>query len=292
MPYIFEIYLVGQSLTSDQWTTLFKAFTQYGGVLSQFKVVVRFDDNVVRFYVVSSKDLGPLSNNLDGVILRPVDEELIKQPTAANRLRFINFVEGGNLLDLKEKFEVKKAVRLEMAVLKMRALNSQKSWGRLDLYFQNAAKEWSVGSKILSFFPSHLLSVDFQSNTKYMQQKQPKYLDIQKALHIMQSDATNALFEVNTFPFLPHNYYLSLQSYEFDKHSFIIGASGSGKSKLISLFVDRLYNTGLKLNYRVIVIDPHASIADDFAHIIDSKVVSFGKQDSTDLFPGANGYPF
>ena len=41
------------------------------------------------------------------------------------------------------------------------------------------------------------------------------------------------------------------------------------------------------MNYRVVVIDPHASIADDFAHIPESRVITFGKQDSTDLFPGA-----
>jgi nicotinamide riboside kinase len=136
--------------------------------------------------------------------------------------------------------------------------------------------------------PSHLLAIDFLANTKYLRRKEPKYLDIQKALHLMQSDNVNALFEVDTFPYRPSNYFLPLTSYDFDKHSFIVGASGSGKSKLISLLVDRLATTALKMNYRVVVIDPHASIAEDFGHIDDMKVVNFGKEDSTELFPDAS----
>jgi len=104
---------------------------------------------------------------------------------------------------------------------------------------------------------------------------------------MLLSSNVDALFEVDSFPYFTHNRYLNLTSYDFDKHSFIIGASGSGKSKFISLLVDRLSKTALRMNYRVIVIDPHAAIAQDFAHIPESQVISFGKNDSTDLFPGA-----
>lgn len=287
MKYYFELYLLGQTVTAEQWQTLYKAFSAYCGVLSQFTITARFNDNVVRFFVMSDKDLGSLSNNLDGVILRPVDEHEVSIPSTVNKERFVNFVDGGNLLDLKEKYAVKKVKQLEVAALRVRSLSSQKAVVHADLYFQDAAKQWSKGSKLLTFFPGNLLAVDFANNPRYLRKTMPKYLNIEKSLHMLASENMNALFEVNTFPYFSHNYYLNITSYDFDKHSFIIGASGSGKSKLISLFVDRLQRTRLNMNYRVVVIDPHASIADDFAHISDRQVISFGKQDSTDLFPGA-----
>ena len=103
---------------------------------------------------------------------------------------------------------------------------------------------------------------------------------------MLLSDNLNSLFEVDTFPYFSHNYYLNLTSYDFDKHSFIIGASGSGKSKLISLFVDRLQKTALNMNYRVIVIDPHASLAAGFCGYPNTKVVNFSGE-SAELFAGA-----
>jgi hypothetical protein len=43
----------------------------------------------------------------------------------------------------------------------------------------------------------------------------------------------------------------------------------------------------MKLNYRVIVIDPHASLADDFVQIPQTKIVNFNSE-STQLFAGAS----
>jgi hypothetical protein len=72
--------------------------------------------------------------------------------------------------------------------------------------------------------------------------------------------------------------------YEFDKHSFIIGASGSGKSKFIELFIDRLSQTAYRNNYRVLVIDPHASLGKDLQSIPGSKVVDFSGDSAPELF--------
>jgi hypothetical protein len=143
--------------------------------------------------------------------------------------------------------------------------------------------QWSKASKLFTFFPSQLLAIDFAKNTHYLKKSVPKYLNIEKSLHMLVSDNVDALFEVDTFPYFSHNYYLNITNYEFDKHSFIIGATGTGKSKLISLYVDRLYRTALRMNYRVIILDPHASLADDFAHIPDAKVINFSSE-SAELF--------
>lgn len=285
----FEMYLLTDKLDVEAWKKIVLGISQYIGFLKPWKLIVSVEKSTVRYFVGTNKDVGLLSNNLEGVVLRPVAVDTVKLPVAKGAERFVQYVGGGNLLDLKEKYQVKRAKELEFAEFTIRTLNIEKAHVRLRLFFKNTAGQHSVSRKTLLMLPAHLLAVDFVANTKYLRKKQPKYLDIQKALHIMQSDNVNAVFEVDTFPFLPKNYYLPLNAYDFEKHSFIIGASGSGKSKLISLMIDRLTKSGgLQQNYRVVVIDPHASLEHDLSTIPKSKIVSFkGEDEATELFGGA-----
>lgn len=283
----FELYILGEQLLGEHWTKLYKSLASYLGSFSKFELTFSCTDNVVRFFISSDKDLSALSNNLEGILLRPVDGRSLSLPRTTTRERFLQFVAGGNILDLKEKTAVKKAKNLQYAVFKVRIINVDKAIVRSGFYFKNSGGGWSRATRTMTFFPAQLLAIHFEHNTRYLKKSIPKYLNIEKSLHMLSSENMDALFEVDTFPYFSHNYYLNLTSYEFDKHSFIIGASGSGKSKFISLFVDRLSRTALRMNYRVVVIDPHASLADDFTHIPETKIITFGKQDSAELFPGA-----
>lgn len=289
MQYWFECYLLWDEFDKEAWQKMLLAVAQYIGLLKSFKLVVSIQNSTVRYFVGTNKDVGLLSNNLEGIVLRPVAEEVIRIPKGANTERFVQYVAGGNLLDLREKYQVKRKIELEVVEFTIRVMNTTKAHVSTRLYFKNLAGQYSVANKTILTLPTALLAIDFKTNTKYLRQQQPKYLDIQKSMHILQSSNLNAVFEVDTFPYLPDNYYLPLQSYDFDKHSFIIGASGSGKSKLISLIIDRLNkSSGLKQHYRVVVIDPHASLEEDLAGIEGSHVLNFkGQDESTELFASA-----
>lgn len=287
MKHLFEIYILADAIPAATWDRLYKGLLSQLGVLAKFEVIFSVNDNIVRFFISSDKDLGMISNNLEGIVLRPIDESELAVPTAHSKERLVQFVTGGNLLDLKEKYSVKKGKDLKYAVFKVRSINAEKAAVKYSLYFENVGGSWSVSNKIGTNLPSALLAVDFAKNTKYLKKSIKKYLNIEKSVHMFNSDKNNALFEVDAFPYFAQKYYLNLNSYEFDKHSFIIGASGSGKSKLIGLFIDRLQNTAQKMNYRVVVIDPHASLADELSYIQDKGVITFDSHDSTDLFPGA-----
>lgn len=291
MKYCFEFYLLRDKVTKEDWQRLYTVFSQYVGALKQFKLIMRIEENTVRYFVMSDRDLGSLSNNIEVGVLRPVEAEAIGLPSAGSigKERLVIMKAGGDFLDLKEKYRVKKAKDLQFVVISCRRINVEKAITMTELYFQDAAKNWTKNRKLATAFPSNMLAIDFVANTRYLRKKITKYLDIQKSLHIMQSENLGAVFEVDTFPYLPKNYYLNLQSYDFEKHSFIIGASGSGKSKLITLLVDQLANSpGLKQNYRVIVIDPHASLEADLKDIPDSTVINFkGQEQETELFAGA-----
>lgn len=286
--YVFEVYCLGDKLDIAHWQSLYKAFIAHLGLKdSKFTVIFTCVDNVVRFFVSSRKDIGFLSNSIDGFLLRPCSPAEVATPDTFGKERFVNFVEGGNILDLKERYEIKKGKSLTVAAFSVRALTYDSAVIKNSLYFAAPGGSWTRSSKIMTTFPAHLLAIDFAANTHYLKKAMPKYLNIEKSVRMLNSENVNALLEVDTFPFFSKPYYLNLTSYEFDKHSFIVGASGSGKSKFISLFVDRLQkSTAISMNYRVVVIDPHASLAEDFAYIPDKKVINFGSE-STELFAGS-----
>jgi hypothetical protein len=284
----FEVYCLGDKLETTHWQSLYKALMAHLGVLGgKFTVTFTCKDNVVRFFVSSEKDISFLSNSIEGFLLRPCDPTVATIPEKASKEHFINFVEGGNLLDLKERYEIKKGKSLTLATFSVRSLSYENAVVKSNLYFALPGGTWTKASKLMTSFPVHLLAIDFSTNTHYLKKGMPKYLNIEKSVHMLNSENINALLEVDTFPYFSRPYYLNLTSYEFDKHSFIVGASGSGKSKFISLFVDRLQkSTAVAMNYRVVVIDPHASLAADFDYIVDKKVINFGNE-STELFGGA-----
>ena len=287
--YWFEIYMMEDIYESSQWNNAIMSISQYIGFLKSWKMFVHIENSTVRYFVGANSDLGMLSNNLEGVVLRPIESELVNPPLSTVSGSMVFLVPGGNLLDFREKHLVKRGKELEWASFIIRTIDNQRSFTKANFYFKSHGAVYSKSKKLLFVPPSHLLAVDFVKNTKYMRKKQPKYLDIQKSLHIMRSDNTEALFEVDTFPYLPKNYYLPLDSYDFDKHSFIIGASGSGKSKLIGLFINKIFaRSENKQKYRVIVIDPHASLEDDLDGIDGSSIIRFkGNDDGAELFAGA-----
>jgi hypothetical protein len=286
MQYYFELYFIEDELRKEHWQKLYAAIMQYGGRLEKFDLIFRISDNMVRIFIVSNKDLSVLSNNVEAMLLRPVEKEEFELPVSHQKERFIQFPTGGNILDLKEKVQVKRSKELEYARFSVRSLHATKAIVRGQLFFKGAGDSLYRSKRLFTFFPAHLFAINFSSNTRYLKKRMPVYLDIEKSLHMLMSDNLNGLFEVDTFPYFSHNYYLNINNYEFDKHSFIIGASGSGKSKFISLFVDRLQQTALNMNYRIVVIDPHASLVEDFQNMPDSKVITFNDE-STELFATA-----
>ena len=132
--------------------------------------------------------------------------------------------------------------------------------------------------------PANILSVDFEGNKRYFYKSAPKYLEINKVLHLLGSDTNNSLLSIDTFPYLQGNFYLNQNNFSFDKHSIIFGSSGSGKSKLISLLINNISKSeNLRQKYKVVVIDPHASLENDIGGL--GKVIDFKNNlDSIDLF--------
>ena len=282
MKYSFELYLKTNKAEKDQWQAFYTALTAHIGYMNKCRIVVKIKDSVIRYFVMSDKDLGVLSNNIDIGVLRPVPLSELGIPHVKKAERMVFF--SGNLLDLRERMKVKRGKELELVMLDARRVNAEKSIVTMNLIFRNPGGVYSVNRKRLFTFPAYLLQVNFDENSRYLKKEFPKYLNIEKALPVLSPSENLALFSVNTFPYFANDYYLNMLDYEFDKHSFIIGASGSGKSKFIELFIDRLSQTAYRNNYRVLVIDPHASLGKDLQSIPGSKVVDFSGDSAPELF--------
>lgn len=286
--HVFEILLINDETTPEDWRRFVTVIGEHVKGLRPIDIVVAFEGSVVRYFVKSRHDISALSQGLDGFLLREVaskDQALAALPQHATKARLLKIPTGGNLLDLKERYKVKNGTDLFYVQIDVQRFGKRFT-SKLHTYFKIGTSVQLVKQQ-LALLPTHLLAVDFKGNATYLKKSSPKYVNIEKATSLLLSDNVNALFSIDTFPYLPHDYYLNVTSYEFDKHSFIIGASGSGKSKFIELFIDRLQKTALQLNYRVVIIDPHASLAADLAHIPSTKVVNFSEE-GAQLFPEAN----
>ncbi len=286
MSHVFELFINKDKVTKEDFQTFYTTLSGYMGGLKKLCFHILLIDKHVRYFVASDRDLSAISSNVTFCVLKPAEESVVELPKHSSRERFINFVNGGSLLNLQEKVSVKRGKNLEHFVCDVRRVTSGTAKVTIKLYFKNAGGEWSLSKKLTNKFPAHLFAFDFNTANNFMKSEIPKYLNIEKVLHMIVSENINALLEVNTFPYFPKSYYLPLPAYEFDKHSMIVGASGSGKSKFIELFIDRLNRLPSKINYRVIVIDPHANLANDLRGIEGSKVIDFNGE-ATELFAGA-----
>ncbi len=284
MKFCFELYLKSNEATKEQWQQFYTTLTAHIGYLNECQITMTIKGNVVRYFVSADRDLGVLSNNIEIGVLRPVKEEECAVPDAKSAERLVRYVAGGNFLDLREKFNLKRGKELEVIAVRCRRINAEKTYSKLDFYFKNPSGHYSVNKKTGLTFPAGLLRVNFDENARYLKKEFPKYINIEKALPVLSPTDNNALLSVNTFPYFAQDYYLNLQDYEFDKHSFIIGASGSGKSKFIELLVDRISKSPVRDNYRVLVIDPHASLGKDMKNIENSQVIDFSGDSAPELF--------
>ncbi|MBQ9834242.1 MAG: ATP-binding protein [Bacilli bacterium] len=279
MPYTFQTYLTQKYIDNEEWESLVRIISDYNGLFRSWKLIITNDNNLINFYIKTRCQLPPTINKLNPFLLKQVDAlNFSKAQIAFPVLPQL----GCSFFDLINYCEIKnKGVLTRLEIIFQKRLN-QKIKVKIRVYVNKNGIEKC--SKVLFAMPIKLLSIDFEGNKRYFYKSAPKYLDISKTLHLLNSDQNSSVLKIDTFPYLQGDFYLNQNSYSFDKHSVIFGASGCGKSKFISLLINNLYkNNNLKHQYRVVIIDPHASLESDVGGI--GKVIDFkSDEDSVDLF--------
>lgn len=286
MPNYYEIFLSTNHLTQDDLNTLNFKIAKVLPSLSSYYIYVFIKDGIVRIFIESKEDISNISEGLNLGVLKSTEALPFDYGTGHLKKRFLNIQSTKNIYEFKEKLQSKKGLDLELAKFKIKILPMQSLFTKATFYYRAGGAIYT-SSNVVNGFPAAFLEINFGNNKRYFKKSFPKYLDIEKALHGLSQDARGALLEVDGFPYFSDKRYLNLNTYQFDKHSFIIGSSGSGKSKFIELFISKISNLQFRGNYKIIIIDPHASLAEGLIDIDGAKNIDF-KDSSTDLFPDAN----
>ena len=277
MKYISEIYFIKPFVDQEMWTNFINKISKFNGYFRKFEIVIKLELNQIRYYIKTNKQLPPTINNLDEFLFKECEKEIFVSSWA-----FPYIGKQTNIVEMTDHF----SDSLKYITVKVLPFSDGKFITKTHLYFQTGN---NISARRFLFCNiSAFLSVDFQNNKRFFYKKPPKYLNIQKTLHLFKSDSNNTYLEVDTFPYFQGKYYLNPSNYNFAKHSMVIGSSGTGKSKLISLLIDNISNTS-KGNYKIVVIDPHASLEKDIGGIEGADVIDFKALDgSIDLFANSS----
>ena len=259
----FEIFFLKDKISSQDWKRVEEAVVEYDSNV-EFEVV--FSENLLRFFIYSEKDLGFLFNRLKDVLLKRQGEETVYFSKVFEKVKPIRsstfkLSSGDDILKVLEKMRMKKEEVLEAVYIKRKKFLGVVYyqiflvWKRGTAYFYNS---------YISFFnPLQLFSLDFSKHHGLKKQDCPLELDISSISDIFTSKRDLAILQVESFPYFSQELFLSLESFDFLKHTLIVGQTGVGKSKFIELFVKRLYEFDRE-NYSVVLIDPHASLDKGF----------------------------
>lgn len=274
-----EIYLTKKNITKEEWSELIRVISNYNGLFRKWKIIIKNDKNQIRYFVKTNCSLPSTINNLNSFLLKSVNNIFL--PKSNITLPFITKV-NNSVVDIINYSEIKNNGNLIFLEITFQKLYEGKIKANTNFYLNKNG--FIKKYKTLFTLPTNLLSIDFDGNKRYFYKNAPKYLDINKILHLLNTDPHSSILKIDTFPYLQGNFYLNQNSYNFDKHSIVLGSSGCGKSKFISLLINNIYkNRNLRQRYRVVVIDPHASLENDIGGI--SKVIDFKNSlDSIDLF--------
>lgn len=283
--YISEIFLTTDNVKEKSWLELIYAISNFNKLFHTWNFYIKIKLNKVHYYVETNCVLPTIINSLSDFLIKKIDDEELDYPEEYRNSRpYIITSKQKCILDIYDRNEVKHNRKLIWSKIKIFPYKKDNYFSHTHLFFEKSNGK-VICKKALFNIPYLFPSIDFSNRNRFFYSKDAsKYLNIQKSLHIFNRNKENAFLKVDAFPYLAGDNYLSLSNYDFDRHSMIIGASGTGKSKLISSLITNL-NESFNEKYKIVVIDPHASLEDDVGGLDSCRVLDFNTlENSIDLF--------
>ena len=283
--YISEIFLTTDNVKEKSWLELIYAISGFNKLFHTWNFYIKIKLNKVHYYVETNCVLPTIINSLSDFLIKKTDNEELTLPEEyRSSIPKVITANQKCVLDLYDKNEVKHNRKLIWSKIRIFPYKKDNYFSNTHLFFEKANGK-IICKKALFNTPYIFPSIDFSNRNRFFYSKEAsKYLNIQKSLHIFNENKENAFLKVDAFPYLAGDNYLSLSNYDFDRHSIIIGASGTGKSKLISSLITNL-NTNFNEKYKIVVIDPHAALENDVGGLDNCRVLDFNTlENSIDLF--------
>lgn len=274
-----EIFLTENNISKEKWEEFINTISTFCTTFEKWELIITNENNQIRFFLNSKKSFPATLNNMSAFLIKKTDSIII--PNSTTTLPTFYDI-SSNLIKLIDYLEIKKGSTLKIVRIKFRKIAKNKTKSKIYIYYEK--NNILYKSKLFLNFPATILSFNIKESQRFFYKGVPKYLDISKNIHLLNTNSTTALLNVDTFPYIQGNFYFNENSYDFAKHSIIFGASGSGKSKFISTLINNIYkNPNLKSQYKIVIIDPHAALADDIGGL--GNVIDFKDEEtSTNLF--------
>ena len=273
-----SVYLNKDNVSKESWQELINYVCKYNGYFRNFKIVVEIFNNKLKYYLVTKYRVPPTINSMDDFLIKENNVNIVIDYEKAKP---VVLDVDKNAVELFDISKLKHDRELKYIIINIRGIGNKRLF-KTYMFFKN--NNAYIRRRFLMARPTYILSVDFSNNKRFSYEKKNKYLNLEKVLPLLTSNNTG-IFSVDAFPYLNNKLFLDYKDYDFFKHSLIVGSSGSGKSKLISLLVKNLMLSSDE--YKVVIIDPHASIEKDIGGLDKCRVIDFFN-DRCDLFLSRN----
>lgn len=281
---IYEVFLTQKYVDIKDWANFIFEVSKLNGKLKKWTIWVKIESNYVRYFIETEREFPPVMSSIGEFLLKKIQNNMELQ----YKISLPYFITSNykNILEIYDKNDMKYSRKLKLTKINIYPYKKDNFLSTTKFYFEKEDGEVifkkAFWNNIVEF-----LSIDFDKHMRFFYKKdEEKYLDIRKTIHLFKSEKNSAFLKVNAFPYCQQELYLNQKDYDFAKHSMVVGASGTGKSKLISTLIKNLSNNQQnKLKYKIVVIDPHASIEQDIGGLENTRVIDFKSiEDSVDLF--------
>lgn len=274
MKFGYEIYPTKKSLTCENWQQFINAISEFQKPFTTWRIIILCLEIKIHYYLETSFEIPASFCDLSNFLLQTT--KLPDFQTSAARLLYIR--KSYTFINLKNYLKTHKNFDVQIFELQFFRTFSQQSIPRVFLHGPKKSYQ------LLSPMTSELLAADFEHNHHLAYKSPPKYLDTYKALRFLNQKSAESFLAVDAFPYYQTPRYLNQTAVDFDRHSLVLGASGSGKSKFLSLLIDYVAkHPKLKSQYKFVVIDPHAALEDEIGGL--GRVIDFlDSKSSADLF--------
>lgn len=272
----YEIILKEKKATAEDWKKLIDRLYSLTGYFSLVEIYVSFDSFFVTYYIKTKRVLPSSVEGCPHFFFVKCDALVL--PKVKRHFSILPI--WMNFICLRDYIHSKYHEKVSFYKVKIRKIKDNQ-------YIANGLCITEQFQYSLPFIaPFFALEVDFFKDIHLKSRGVPKYFDLTKHISNLQAKSDKNILKISMFPFDEKENYYTLDSYSFWKHSLVFGTSGCGKSKFISSFIYQLY-CHYKENYKVILIDPHASLEKEIGDL--GSVIRFIGDNRINLFSSNEG---
>lgn len=285
MKNLFEVYLTSENVEKEDWLKLFIRIGKINGRLRKWRLWISIENNYIRYFIEMKRSLPPVLGELGSFLFKKSDMKLKEK--AIPMIPFFLTRNCKTVIDVYDTAESKRMHKLKKVKITFFPHKFDSYLSSTKLYFKGNDNTTYRRKLYFNCSIFEFVSIDFSTHTRFFYKKEvARYLETKKTLHLLSQEKEKSLLKADVFPYMQDELYLRHNDFDFDKHSIVIGASGTGKSKLISSMVKNLLNDNYnKPNYKVVIIDPHAAIEEDIGGLDGVRTIDFKtEEDSINLF--------